>query len=64
MISGKYVYNFPFSVVEGSNSGDELVLNENGTFKSDTWGNGTYTLTFSKLSLNNHGTFTLYRRFF
>ena len=50
MISGKYVYNFPVYVVDGPSTRDYLLLKENGTFESNTWGNGTYKINGSKLA--------------
>lgn len=57
MISGTWVYDFPVALPEGPSRGDSLKLKENGTFESDTWGNGTYILNGSELNLTyEHGT--------
>lgn len=52
MVSGTYVYHFPNEIVEGPSQGDKLILKEDGTFESDTWGNGTYSINGSQLDLN------------
>ena len=36
IVSGSYSYEFPFAVPEGPSKGDNLLLLENGNFKSDT----------------------------
>jgi hypothetical protein len=52
ILSGKYTYKFPQYIVEGPKTGDYLILKENGTFESDTWGNGTYVINGSEIILN------------
>ena len=52
MISGKYIYKFPYFTAEGPKQGDAITLKENGSFESDTWGKGTYKLSGSTLNLN------------
>jgi len=71
MIAGSYVYNFPVAVADGPRQGDKLLLNNDGSFQSDTWGNGTYKLSGSelKLSYTTAGgkasfTSTIYRPYF
>lgn len=51
MVSGSYVYNFPTYIVDGPNTGDILNLKENGTFESNSWGNGTFIINGSDLEL-------------
>ncbi len=51
LISGKYIYNYEQSL-EGPHKGDYLILKDNGEFDSDTWGNGTYQVSGSRLKLN------------
>lgn len=71
MISGKYVYKFPLSRPEGPREGDKLQLNKDGTFQSDSWGEGTYKIVGSALDLTYHDQLgragyqmTIYRPFF
>lgn len=51
MISGRYAYNFPSNIVDGPKTGEYLLLKDNGTFESTTWGNGMYEINGSKLAL-------------
>lgn len=56
MISGKYIYSFPDSNPEGPREGDYLKLEEDGTFKSDTWGEGTYKISGNEIHFSyEHG---------
>lgn len=71
MISGTYIYNFPNAGADGPSHGDHLILKENGNFKSDTWGNGRYVISGSKLQLTYSYAFgkagyecNIYRPFF
>ncbi|MFC3559431.1 hypothetical protein [Pedobacter jamesrossensis] len=67
LISGSYSYDFPLAVPEGPNEGDKLILMNNGDFKSDTWGRGTYKIEGTRITFNTHelGFQTkLYRPFF
>lgn len=57
MVSGTYTYNFPTYIVDGPKTGDILNLKENGTFESNTWGKGTYTINGSNLELNYNDNF-------
>jgi hypothetical protein len=52
MVSGSYVYNFPTYIVDGPKTGDILNLKENGTFESNSWGNGTFIINGSDLELS------------
>jgi len=47
MIVGTYVSNNKTSIIDGPSNGDTLVLLDNNTFKSQTWGNGKYSLEYS-----------------
>jgi len=67
LISGSYSYDFPFAVPEGPDQGDNLVLFNNGNFKSDTWGDGTYKIEGSRITFNTSELgfqTSLYRPFF
>jgi len=58
---------FPLAVAEGPREGDNLILLENGNFKSDTWGSGIYKIEGSRITFKTHelGYQTnLYRPFF
>jgi len=45
---------FPLAVAEGSREGDNLILLENGNFKSDTWGSGIYKIEDSRITFKTH----------
>ncbi len=48
MITGEYVSNNTESVLEGPGRiGEKLFLFKDNKFKSDTWGNGIYTLKYT-----------------
>jgi len=47
MITGVYISNNSEPVLEGPDFGDKLILYNNNTFKSDTWGEGTFRLKYS-----------------
>lgn len=71
IVSGRYVYNFPEYRVEGQKTGDYLYLKENGTFESNSWGNGTFIIDGSDLELSYTDKFgksifecSVYRPFF
>ena len=71
MIIGTYTYDFPNAVPDGPCQGDHLILKENGNFKSDTWGNGRYVISGSKLQLTYNYEFgksgyecSIYRKLF
>jgi hypothetical protein len=71
IISGEYTYLFPLSGPEGPQEGDKLTLNKDGTFQSDTWGNGTYEIKCAEVDLSyktQRGraryTMTIYRPFY
>lgn len=71
IISGTYIYDFPNAIADGPSQGDRLVLKENGSFKSDTWGVGRYVVSGSKLQLTFNYELgkvsyecSIYRRFF
>lgn len=54
-VIGTYVYNFPRGVIaEGPNSGDRLILEKEGYFRSTTWGKGTYELKGVRLLLSSN----------
>ena len=52
MVSGEYTYNFPLGGPDGPNQGDKLLLKKDGTFQSDTWGEGTYKINGADLNLS------------
>lgn len=51
MIVGTYVSN-DNAGIDGPNKGDTLILLENNTFRSQTWGKGTYKLEGSSITIN------------
>lgn len=56
LITGQYIANIEdeFATFEVAN-GDQLILNEDGTFQSDSWGTGTYVLKGTKIEFNFNG---------
>ena len=52
MIVGTYSYDYPGLLAEGPKRADQLILQENGKFESDTWGKGVYELDGSRLQLS------------
>lgn len=52
IVSGEYTYNFPLGGPDGPNQGDKLLLKKDGTFQSDTWGEGTYKINGTNLDLS------------
>ena len=71
VVAGIYTYDFPGIIADGPNTGDQLILQENGKFQSDTWGEGIFTMNGSELRLVYNYEFgkavfscNIYRRFF
>ncbi len=65
MITGKYIaYIENEFATFGVSNGDQLILKEDGTFLSDSWGNGTYVLkgTEIEFNLNNKNIHTYFNR--
>ncbi|MCD2259499.1 hypothetical protein [Psychroserpens luteolus] len=53
LITGKYVANIEDEFATfGVSNGDQLILNEDGTFQSDSWGTGTYVLKGKEIEFN------------
>jgi len=50
IVSGSYSYEFPLAIPEGPSEGDNLLLLDNGDFKSDTSGSGTYKIDGSRIT--------------
>lgn len=49
---------------QGIKNGDKLILNDDGTFQSDCWGNGNYTISGYKISFEfgNEGFHSYFNR--
>jgi hypothetical protein len=51
LVTGKYVANIEDEfATSGVQNGDKLTLSEDGTFQSDSWGNGTYILKGTEIT--------------
>jgi hypothetical protein len=51
---GTYYSNNKITILEGpSGFGEKLIINSNGTFNSETWGNGKYEVVHSGIFSND-----------